>query len=85
MIIKSNFGKEFAFFIPNKLESTDMKTSKKLISFYYINTNQLVTSFCNHNPAFSSNKNWIIWIKSGMGLSNDRNQKDYACLPSKYW
>ncbi len=44
IIVRSNFGKEFAFYIPHKFEEeTKMKSEDNNLGFYWINGDQLVT------------------------------------------
>ncbi len=54
IILKSNFGKVFAFYIPSKFEETNYKLTDKQLGFYWINGDQLVTMTNSKNPVFRS-------------------------------
>ena len=60
VIIRSNFDKEFVFFIPNRLEETyDSEITGDLLAFYWINDDQLVTTKNSFEPEFSSNSKFV--------------------------
>ncbi len=83
--MRSNFEKEFAFYIPHKFEEAkEKKFTGNQLGFYWINGDQLVTVTSLKNSWFKSNDDYFIWIY-GMFIRNDRNNKDYAWLDSSYW
>ncbi len=53
IIIRSNFGKEFAFYIPHKFEEIkNDKFTGNHLAFYWINGDQLVTVTNSKYPRF---------------------------------
>ena len=53
IIVRSNFGKEFAFYIPHKFEETqEWKSTDNIFGFYWINGDQLVTVTDSKNLVF---------------------------------
>ena len=85
MIVRSNFGKEFAYYIPHKFEeSKEWKSSGNHLAFYWINGDQIVTVTNSENNYFKSNDECFIWT-FGMGIENNRNKLDHAWLRSSYW
>ncbi len=72
--MRSNFGKEFAFYIPYKFEEAkDYKYTNKQLGFYWINGDQLVTVRNGHKPWFMSNDGCLLSI-NGMTIYNNRNE-----------
>ena len=63
MIVRSNFGKEFAFYIPHKFEEAkEFEDTNKQLGFYWINGDQLVTVTNSKYPMFSSDNKYFISI-----------------------
>ena len=78
--MRSNFGKEFAFYIPHQfVEEGVWRSTDNQLGFYWINGDQLVVVTNSVGPGFSSNDQWFIWIK-GIMISNYRNEFDFALL-----
>ena len=65
--MRSNFGKEFAFYIPHKFEEAKWKSTDKQLGFYWINGDQLVTVTNSENAEFVSNSSDFIRI-NGMRI-----------------
>ncbi len=85
MIVRSNFGKEFALYIPDKFEETKKwKDTDTQLGFYWINGDQLVTVTNSSNLWLKSDNNDFI-STAVMAISNDRNEQDYAYLNSLSW
>ena len=71
--IKTNFDKYIAYYVPDKFEEAkDGKDTEKLLGFYWINGDQLITVTNSIAPWFSSNDRYFIGIK-GIWIENDRN------------
>ena len=64
--MRSNFGKEFAYYIPHKFEEKNTVTDTQL-GFYWINGDQLVTVKNSNNAWFRSIDEWLIFI-NGMRI-----------------
>ena len=98
-MILTNFNKKIGLFIPSRFEiseksedSEDSKVSsesdedQKQQLFYWINNEEeLVTCSYETEPDFDSNDEFLIWVRGGMWIRNDRNQDDWAWLDGNYW
>ena len=86
LIVRSNFGKEFAFFIPNKFQkSQQLKLTGKQLAFYWIN-DKLVTCTNTSRPEFISNEEYFIWIRWGLFIENNWSTRYYSSrLDSNKW
>ena len=61
--MRSNFGKEFAFYIPDKFEEAkEDKSTDNQLGFYWINGDQLVTVTNPNKAWFVSDSSKFIWI-----------------------
>ena len=61
--MRSNFGKEFAFYIPHKFkEANDRKSIVEQLLFYWINGDELVTCTNSKNAWFRSDDDSFIVI-----------------------
>lgn len=66
--------------------SSDTDKDQKQRLFYWINNEQeLVTCTYETEPDFDSNDEFLIWVRGGMWIRNDRNQDDWAWLDGNYW
>ena len=72
IILKSNYDKEFVFFIPSVLKKTNLNNTGKQIALYWINDDELVTCSQSHEPRIWSNDDNFIVIERGMVIWNDR-------------
>ena len=84
IIVESEYQKKFAFFVPNKFEYTNQKSTGTQLLFYWINDDQLVTCTSKGITWFSSDDYSFIWI-SGISIKNDRNYLDVAWLRPNDW
>ena len=84
IIVESDYQKIFAFFVPNKFEYTNQKSTGTQLLFYWINDDQLVTCTSKGITWFSSDDYEFIWI-NGISILNDRKDSDGAWLDPEYW
>ena len=87
IIVKSNYGKEFVYFMPERLEEQDFKETELQLTFYWINNKQLITCASSKNHSFFQSGgifNTLIGME-GLSLENDRAIRDSVRLDSNYW
>ena len=74
VIVRTHFDKEFAFFIPHNLEETcNFKKTSEILSFYWINNDELITC-TSSNSGFDSTNDTLIGIFGAMTIWNDRRR-----------
>jgi len=83
VIIKSNFEKVFAFFVPVKFQKTRMISTDDQKTFYWLNK-KLITATRTFNPTFLSNDKKLIDIV-GLSIGLDRSKYDWVVLNKKLW
>ena len=74
IILRSNHGKEFAFYIPHKFEEAKRpKSIYNHLGFYWINGDELVTVTNTNKHWFVSDGVNFIWI-NGLVINNILNE-----------
>lgn len=87
VIVRSNFDKEFAYFMPDRLEEQGFKETDLQLAFYWIDKTQLITCKSKEQHSFFQSGgqfNTFIGME-GWAVENDRSIRDSVRLNSNYW
>ncbi len=80
LIVRSNYNKEFVYFIPSKFQKARGLITGKQYAFYWINNNQLITCMNEKHCVFFSTDKYFIFLDLGIVIANNREFKDMAAL-----